>query len=136
MRPTQGGRPEAPSSLQSVSVLVHPDQVLHHPSMSLAEKRALLSSWASDSRAVESAPALRRLDSGATIPVDEILAALASLPDEVPPSSDWAWTSLDRRQRPFLPSWRKVLARGKGGLPPRGGGAAALRLAPAVNLNA
>ena len=80
MRTLQGTRPGAPPSLQSVSVLVHPDQVLHHPSLSVEEKRALLSSWASDRRAVENAPALRRLDSGATVCVDEILAALAALP--------------------------------------------------------
>lgn len=79
MRTTRGERPQAPPSLLSEAVLVHPDQVLEHPSMRAEDKRALLSSWASDRHAVENAPGLRRLDSGAVVAVDDILAALAAL---------------------------------------------------------
>lgn len=79
MRTTRGERPQAPPSLLSEAVLVHPDQVLEHPSMRAEDKRALLSSWASDHHAVENAPGLRRLDSGAVVAVDDILAALAAL---------------------------------------------------------
>lgn len=137
MRTTRDGRPQAPPSSQSNVVLVHPDQVLDHPSMSDAEKRALLSSWASDRHAVENAPALRRLDSGAVVPVDDILAALAALPAD-PPSLDQnaGWTAMERRQRPFFPPWRKARWRGKGGPPPRGGARAALRLVPVFDVNA
>ncbi|MFG1190725.1 hypothetical protein [Xanthobacter flavus] len=136
MRTTRDGRPQAPPSSQSNVVLVHPDQVLDHPSMSDAEKRALLSSWASDRHAVENAPALRRLDSGAVVPVDDILAALAALPAD-PPSldQDAGWTAMERRQRPFLPPWRKARWRVKGGSPPSGA-SAALRLVPAFDVNA
>ena len=45
----------------------------------MAEKRAVLASWVSDARAIENAPSLRRLDSGAVVEVDEILQALSSL---------------------------------------------------------
>lgn len=47
--------------------------------LSAEEKRATLSSWASDSRAVPDAPALRCLDDGATIGIDAILDALKKL---------------------------------------------------------
>jgi hypothetical protein len=45
----------------------------------LAEKRSLLASWASDARALEAAPALRQLDSGSIVPVSTLLAALRLL---------------------------------------------------------
>jgi hypothetical protein len=45
----------------------------------LAEKRSLLASWASDARALEAAPALRQLDSGSVVPVSTLLAALRLL---------------------------------------------------------
>ncbi|MFG1183749.1 hypothetical protein [Xanthobacter aminoxidans] len=137
MRTTRGERPQAPPSLQSKAALVHPDQVLDHPSMSAEEKRELLSSWASDRHAVENAPALRRLDGGAVVPVDDILAALAALPAE-PSVLDQpdGWTAMERRQRPFFPPWRKGRWRTRGGSPPRGGASAALRLVPAFDVNA
>lgn len=61
------------------SLFGHPDDVLSSPDLSPAEKRALLASWISDARAVENAPALRRLDNGATVSLDDILQALKSL---------------------------------------------------------
>ena len=39
----------------------------------------LWSSWISDARAIENAPSLRRLDSGAVVDVDAILQALGLL---------------------------------------------------------
>jgi len=38
----------------------HPDDVLKDDTLDIQEKRAILSSWASDACAVESVPALRR----------------------------------------------------------------------------
>lgn len=58
---------------------IHPDEVLADPSLWDEEKRALLAAWASDAHAVEGRPTLRQLDSGAIVPVSEILAALRSL---------------------------------------------------------
>ena len=42
-------------------------------------KKAILASWISDARAVDNAPSLRRLDSGAVVSLDEISRALVSL---------------------------------------------------------
>lgn len=137
MRTTRGERPQAPPALQSNAALVHPDQVLDHPSMTDEEKRALLSSWASDRHAVENAPALRRLDSGAVVSIDDIMAALAALPAApLQCGPGGSWTAVERRQKPFPPPWRKARWRPKSDPPPRGGGRAALRLIPVEDVNA
>jgi hypothetical protein len=57
----------------------HPDQVVDDQELTLADKRAVLASWASDALAVEDQPSLRQLPSGAIVPVEDILAALKSL---------------------------------------------------------
>jgi hypothetical protein len=64
----------------------HPRDVVNDPDLTRQEKRAILSSWASDACAVESAPALRQ-PAGARKPVsfDEVLDALRSLDDDPPP---------------------------------------------------
>jgi hypothetical protein len=41
------------------AVFEHPEDVVMHPSLTLAEKRAILASWASDASAIASCPALR-----------------------------------------------------------------------------
>lgn len=58
----------------------HPDDVLRDGTLDLNEKRAILSSWASDACAVESMPALRR-PPGALQPIsfDSIMDALRQL---------------------------------------------------------
>ena len=58
----------------------HPRDVVAHPKLSLAEKRAILASWASDAAAITSCPSLRAPD-GLKHPVsiDEILEALQAL---------------------------------------------------------
>jgi len=58
----------------------HPDDVLNDDTLDLQEKRAILSSWASDACAVESMPALRK-PPGAEQPVsfDQIMNALCKL---------------------------------------------------------
>lgn len=60
--------------------------VLQDPDLTTSEKRAILSAWASDACAVESAPALRKAP-GAETPVtfDEVIDALRSLDDDPPP---------------------------------------------------
>jgi len=58
----------------------HPDDVLRDASLDLDEKRAVLSSWASDACAVESMPALRRPPGAPKpIPFDAIMDALERL---------------------------------------------------------
>ena len=74
----------------------YPHQVVSDPNLSVAEKRAILSAWASDMHAVESLPALRHMP-GTPFPVtfSAIMDALAQLdrlagfgtePDEIPPA--------------------------------------------------
>ncbi|MCV0398019.1 MAG: hypothetical protein K5872_23035 [Rhizobiaceae bacterium] len=58
----------------------HPDDVVADASLELDEKRAILSSWASDACAVESMPALRRPPGGhRPISFDAIMDALRLL---------------------------------------------------------
>jgi hypothetical protein len=62
------------------TVFTHPRDVVADPKLSLAEKRAILASWASDASAIASCPALRAPDGlKAPVHIDEILDALRSL---------------------------------------------------------
>jgi hypothetical protein len=57
-----------------------PDDVLANPDLDVQEKRAILSSWASDACAVESIPALRRPPgTEGTVSFDQIMDALRRL---------------------------------------------------------
>jgi hypothetical protein len=64
-------------------VFAHPSDVVRDPDLSLAEKRAILASWASDACAVEATPALR-FPPGSNKPVkfDEVIDALRTLDGE------------------------------------------------------
>jgi len=62
------------------SVFDHPKDVLADTSLSRAEKRAILASWASDAAAVASCPSLRAIPGVSTVvSIDDILEALSSL---------------------------------------------------------
>ena len=57
-----------------------PKDVVAHPFLSIAEKRAILASWASDASAIASCPALRAPPGLRTpVGIDEILKALREL---------------------------------------------------------
>ncbi len=60
----------------------HPRDVIDDPYLGLSEKRAILSSWASDACAVESRPAFRQIP-GTPAPVsfDDVMDALRRLDD-------------------------------------------------------
>jgi hypothetical protein len=62
------------------TVFGHPRDVVSHPDLTLAEKRAILASWASDASAIASCPALRA-PKGLKDPIsiDSILEALCEL---------------------------------------------------------
>ncbi|MGP9810768.1 hypothetical protein ACTZWT_04570 [Rhodopseudomonas sp. NSM] len=63
-----------------------PAQVLRDDALGTAEKRAILSSWASDANAIEQQPWLRALPgSGRIVPLASILSALRRLDDDDPP---------------------------------------------------
>ena len=57
----------------------HPSEVLDHPELSHAERRAILASWASDARAVEGAHWMRCVDNGSVVTLAEVLDALRKL---------------------------------------------------------
>lgn len=56
-----------------------PLDIVRDPNMSTEAKRELLASWASDARAVPNCPALRRLDDGNLVLIDDVLDALKLL---------------------------------------------------------
>lgn len=81
-----------------------PDDIVDDPTLTLAQKRAILASWASDARAVVNAPALRQLDNGDVVDIDTILDALKRL-DCIAYELPSPWQSGDghgRRRRPSL----------------------------------
>jgi hypothetical protein len=62
------------------TVFDHPRDVLADATLSRAEKRAILASWASDAAAINSCPALREVPgTGKIVSIDDILEALSSL---------------------------------------------------------
>jgi hypothetical protein len=66
------------------SVFDHPRDVLADATLSRAEKRAILASWASDAAAISSCPALRAVPgTKRVVSIDDILEALSSL-DHLP----------------------------------------------------
>lgn len=56
-----------------------PHEVVFDPSLTIEQKRAILASWASDARAVRDRPALRQLEDGTVLHIDQILGALKQL---------------------------------------------------------
>jgi hypothetical protein len=79
------------------------------------KKRAILASWISDARAVENAPSLRQLDSGAFVEVDAILQALDLL-DELTPDrrGDCKWLTPAGRRRSVISKWLRRVGPPKG----------------------
>jgi hypothetical protein len=71
----------SPALPYGAAIYTHPDDVTNDPKLTTAEKRAVLASWISDARAIENAPSLPRLDSGAVIEVYAVLQALRLLDD-------------------------------------------------------
>jgi hypothetical protein len=70
-----------------LNAILHPGSVYDHPrdvvadtTLSNAEKRAILASWASDAAAVASNPAFREFPgSNRIVTIDEVLEALSAL---------------------------------------------------------
>jgi hypothetical protein len=103
--------------LSATAALMHPDDVMGNSQLTRAQKRELLASWASDARAVHDMPALRQLDNGAIVRVDDVLRALSALDDDVR-FGQHASTRIRplvqrRRRRPI--SWRGIALRGRSG---------------------
>lgn len=65
---------------QPFSRCLHPFDVAHHPSLEPEVRRAILASWTSNERAVESQPAIHKISRlGRPVPIDEKFPALRSL---------------------------------------------------------
>jgi hypothetical protein len=107
-------------------ILGHPDDVVRHPQLTVAEKREVLARWASDAHAVEDAPALRQLDDGSVVAVDAILQALKSLDtDEGRATSGRpAWKTHARKRGSLLSRLHYVHRRSDDDPPPRPASAA------------
>jgi hypothetical protein len=91
----QSKQPQSPAPGYGEAIYTHPGDVANDPNLTTEEKKAILASWISDARAVENAPSLRQLDSGAVVELDAIQRALVLLddlaagrgePKRVPPS--------------------------------------------------
>jgi len=66
--------------LQPTHYFQHPRDVVRDAILTTAEKRAILSSWASDACAIESTPELRQIPaSGRVVKFDEVIDALQEL---------------------------------------------------------
>jgi hypothetical protein len=90
-----GGRGDAPTA----DLLTHPDEVIAESALSKFEKRAILANWASDARAVEDAPDLRRLDNGAFVHIGDVLNALKLLDHAASPLPAATRLPATRRRR-------------------------------------
>jgi len=76
------GKFDLDALLHPAKAFAHPMDVVRDPDLTLAEKRAILASWASDACAVEAAPELRSIASGAFVRWDGIMDALRALDEE------------------------------------------------------
>lgn len=110
-RTANGDRKQSLTDWQSLSaqVFTRADEVLGDPFLSQAEKRAILASWISDARAFENASALRQLDNGALVRLDDVLQALKSLDHESSggerPEILKSTPPRMRRKRVLFPRW-------------------------------
>ena len=79
----------------------HPREIIDDPHLGLSEKRAILSSWASDACAVESMPALRQIPgSPAPVSFDDVMDALRRLDDFARPAARAPTFPADNTGRP------------------------------------
>jgi hypothetical protein len=82
--------PKNYGSPADIDALLHPARAFKHPidvvrddHLTLYEKRAILSSWASDACAVEDFPELRQLSATGQVKFDDIMGALRGLDSEL-----------------------------------------------------
>jgi hypothetical protein len=103
------------NSATTAAVYDHPDEVLRDDGLSTADKRAILSSWASDANAVEQQPWLRLAPGHRNpVPLRAILDALQRLDDNDPPPKGGAAIRLSGEHaarhdlsEDYRPSWRR-----------------------------
>src|ERR1041384_7337958 len=99
--------------LNPAAVFNHPRDVLNDLDLTKQEKRAILSSWASDASAVDSRPGLREGPGGAApVSFDDMVDARRSLDDDPPPRPGGLAIRLRRR-------WKRGEEEGPSGTPLR-----------------
>ena len=98
-------QPGSPAQPREAAIYTHPDDVMSDPKLTTAEKRAVLAAWISDAPAIENAPSLRRLDSGAIVDVDSILQALGSLDELAHDHGDCKRLPPSGRRRSVVLKW-------------------------------
>jgi len=74
---------EIDALLHPVRAFSHPMDVVRNTDLTLYEKRAILSSWASDACAEEDFSQLRQASGAATVKFDDIIDALRGLDSEL-----------------------------------------------------
>jgi hypothetical protein len=107
--PEFGATPVETAPSRSAPIYLHPEDVVSDRRIDAAEKRAILASWVSDAHAVTNVPALRQLDNGAIVHLDDVYRALRSLDGEddapgiiAPPRLGSRWR---RRERASVARW-------------------------------
>jgi hypothetical protein len=89
----------------------HPMDVVRDPDLTLYEKRAILSSWASDACAVEDFPEFRQPSGAAPVKFDDIMDALRGLDAELErraSSQCIGWCSDPRRESGEPPALQRL----------------------------
>jgi hypothetical protein len=117
-RVRQGDLPASLDDLAGRSKCDAVDRVLNDARLNSSEKRAILSSWVSDAHAVVDQPALRRLDDGRVIAVDDILDALKAIDGEGGPrmrigAASHRLRTVSRRGAKVGARWLSLMSRRK-----------------------
>jgi hypothetical protein len=94
-----------------IDTLLHPSRAFRHlldvvrdTDMTIAEKRSVLASWASDACAIESNPALRVTATGHVVNYDDIIDALQSL--DAGRSADMTYVFKRQQRRRRWSDWK------------------------------
>ena len=94
-----------PTSVVDIDALLHPARAFNHPldvvrdtDLTLYEKRAILSSWASDACAVEDFPEFRQPSGAPAVKFDDIMDALRDLDSELERRVCWDQNTGRRRR--------------------------------------
>lgn len=95
---------EIDALLHPARAFAHPSDVVRDPDMTLYEKRAILSSWASDACAVGDDPELRKPAGVGEVKFDDIMDALHALDAE-----------LEHRMHPFRKDFQREGAANRSG---------------------
>ena len=86
--------------LQPTRYFQHPRDVVHDPTLTIAEKRAILSSWASDACAIDSEPTLRKMPGSVYVAsFDDVIDALEELDNLAEDQTETTFAASPRERR-------------------------------------